>query len=92
MTDSYPPHFFTFWNDATEDGMHYDNTEHKCDWHFTICFYSTDPREVIQGTIQARDALRAAGFGVSGKGFDVASDEPTHTGRAISASYTEREA
>ena len=34
-----------------------------------------------------RAALKAAGWIVSGRGYDVASDEPTHTGRGFDALY-----
>jgi hypothetical protein len=38
---------------------------------------------------EIRTALKAAGWIVPGKGFDVASDEETHTGRGIQCLYLE---
>jgi hypothetical protein len=38
----------------------------------------------------ARDALRAIGYICAGAGYDIISDEPTHTGRGINAIYIER--
>ena len=35
----------------------------------------------------AKKLLRQQDFAIAGAGYDVASDEPTHTGRGISAKY-----
>ena len=81
--EAYPPSFFTFWNDETPDGNHYDNDAVAFNWHFTVYFYSSDPTLVNTILPQVRSALRAQGWAVAGLGFDAASDEPTHTGRGI---------
>lgn len=83
----YPPHFFTIWNDETPDGNHYDNDAAAFDWRFSVYFYSNDPTTVNTMMPQLRAALRSAGFIVVGLGFDVATDEPTHTGRGIDVYY-----
>ena len=83
----YPPAFFTFWNDETPDGNHYDNDAAAFNWRFSVYFYANDPTLVNTMMPQLRSDLRAAGFIVSGVGYDVASDEPTHTGRGIDVYY-----
>lgn len=88
--EQYPDSFFTFWNDETTDGAHYDNQPVSYIWNFTVYFYSTDPVKVNTVLRAAAKDLRAAGWIMSGVGYDVPTDEPTHTGRAIDITYIER--
>ena len=81
--ESYPESFFTFWNNDSPDHAHYDNTDYGTVWNYTIYFYSVDPSEVYTAIESARTALRAAGWIVPSKGFDVVSDVSTHTGRGL---------
>ena len=88
--ESYPESFFTFWNNDSNDACHYDNLTQAWVWDFTVCFYSTDPTVTNTLLESARQLLYAAGWIMSGKGYDVASDEPTHTGRGIDVMYRQR--
>ena len=81
--EPYPESFFTFWNNDVPGNEFYDNEEHSYIWDFDLNFYSTDPTLVNTKLLEAKTKLKQAGFVVSGKGYDVASDEPTHTGRGI---------
>lgn len=81
--EPYPESFFTFWNNDTGDGSHYDNKPINYIWDFDLNFYSSDPELVNTKLLAGVTALKAVGFICSGKGYDVASDEPTHTGRGI---------
>lgn len=81
--EPYPESFFTFWNNDTAGGEFYDNEEHNYTWDFDLNFYSTDPELTNTKLMAAKTLLKAAHFIVTGKGYDVASDEPTHTGRGI---------
>lgn len=90
--DAYPDSFFTFWNNSTIDGDHFDNDAIAWVWNFDVNFYSIDPELVNTMLLQAKTLLKQNGFIVGGKGYDVASDEPTHTGRGINALYLERNA
>ena len=83
--DPYPESFFTFWNNETPDGAHYDNEAINYIWNFDVNFYSVDPELVNSMLLQAKALLKQNGFIVAGKGYDVATDEPTHTGRGINA-------
>lgn len=89
--EPYPDSFFTFWNNSSEDGAHYDNGAIYYVWNFDVNFYSTDPALVYTKLEAARLALKDAGFVVSGKGYSVVSDEPTHTGRGFTALKIENE-
>ena len=89
LDQAYPENFFTFWNNSTEDGNHYDNGTVCFVWSFDVMFYSTDPTLVNTMLNEAKTALKSQGFIIGGKGYDVASDEPTHTGRGISVLYRE---
>ena len=88
--EPYPESFFTIWNNDTDDGNHYDNEPISCVWDFRICYYSSDPTLVNTKIIEAKELLKQNKWSVGGKGYDVASDEPTHTGRAIDALFIEK--
>lgn len=90
VDDAYPASFFTFWNNYTDDSSFYDNIEHNVIWDFDLNFYSTDPVLVNTILLQAKAALKAVGFIPDGSGHDVASDEPTHTGRGLTILYTQK--
>lgn len=81
--EAYPDSFFTFWNNDTYDGDHYDNQPIDYVWDFDVNFYSTDPTLVNTKLLEAKTKLKQQGFIISGKGYDVASDYPTHTGRGM---------
>lgn len=88
--DEYPASFFTFWNNSTEDSSFYNNTEHDTIWNFDLNFYSNDPMLVNVVLLEAKQLLKAVGFIPDGSGYDVLSDEPTHTGRGMNLIYIER--
>ena len=88
--DDYPANFFTYWNNDTDDNAFYDNTESQTIWDFDLNFYSSNPVLVNSVLLIAKSALKAVGFIVNGSGYDVISDEPTHTGRGINLIYIQR--
>ena len=88
--EPYPESFFTFWNNEVPGNEFYDNKEHAYIWDFDLNFYSSDPALVNTKLLEAKALLKAQGFIVSGKGYDVASDEPTHTGRGINVQKIEK--
>lgn len=81
--EAYPDSFFTFWNNTTDGDSFYDNEENSYVWDFDLNFYSSDPAAVNSKLMEAKQLLKSQGFVVTGKGYDVYSDEPTHTGRGI---------
>ena len=83
VDEPYPNSFFTFWNNNSNTDTYYDNDEYKIVWNFDLNFYSSDPALVNTKLIEAKALLKQNGFIVSGKGYDIASDESTHTGRGI---------
>lgn len=85
----YPDDFFTFWNVDSPDHAYYDNTDYGTSWSYNIFFYSINPVHTYDVLADAIDILKAAGWVVGGKGFDVVSDEITHTGRGINVEYLE---
>ncbi|WP_458397873.1 hypothetical protein [Anaerotignum sp.] len=88
--DKYPDSFFTYWNNSTADDAFYDDTETETIWDFDLNFYSNDPASVNSVLLEAKQLLKAAGFIPDGSGYDVVSDEPTHTGRGMNILYIER--
>ena len=83
----YPPTFFTFWNDDSPIHAHYDNEDYGASWSYGVYLYSIDPSVVYGTLIDARALLKQNGFVIPSLGFDVTSDEPTHTGRGFNAQY-----
>lgn len=89
--DEYPDSFFTFFNNSTTSEAFYDNKETETVWDFDLNFYSNNPDLVNSILLEAKTALKAHGFIIDGKGYDVLSDEPTHTGRGINVLIIEKE-
>lgn len=87
--EQYPARFFTFWNPATRDHKHYDNTARGCVWELDVNFYSIDTLDIYSTIPAAIEALRALGWVITGAGHSVASDYDTHTGRGFTAVYLE---
>jgi hypothetical protein len=81
--EPYPNHFFTFWNNSSAGNSFYDNAETSTAYDYDVNFYSSDPTLVYSVMREAKEKLKAAGFIVSGDGYSVASDEPTHDGRGM---------
>lgn len=82
---AYPESFFTIWNNSSDDNNHYDNEPVSFTWSFDVNFYSVNPELVNNMLLEAKAVLKANGFIISGKGYDLMSDEPTHTGRGMNA-------
>jgi len=88
---NYPDHFITFWTIDTPAAAEFDNALMLTEWQFYVYFYSTDPELLQSGAAAIRAALKAAGFTPQGKGRDLLSDEPTHTGWVQQFSIYEEE-
>lgn len=80
---AYPDTFITFWCPTTEDNLHFDNEVDSVDWHFSVILYSNNQTIVNTLPKEISAALKNAGFIAQGKGNDIQSDEPTHTGWAM---------
>lgn len=87
---AYPESFFTYWNNSSDSGSHYDNDAINFIWDFTIYFYSVSATLTNTVLILARNLLKKNGWIVAGKGYDVGVDEPTHTGRALDIIFIEK--
>ena len=83
----YPDTFFTFWNNDSPDHSHYNNDCYGTAWDFEINVYSNDPSTTYSLLAMARVALKQAGWIVTSQGYDIASDEASHTGRGLQAFY-----
>lgn len=78
--EPFPYDFFTFQIIDSPSTAIFDNTPTKTAYNVQVNFYSASPVNVESYANQARTALKAAGFIPQGKGRDIPSDEPTHTG------------
>ena len=90
MTEkTYPESFFTFWNTESPDHAYYDNKDYGTEWAFMVNCYSSDPAVPYEKLMEARRLLKQNEWTVPGKGYDVYSDEPTHTGRGMTIYFLE---
>lgn len=86
---AYPETFITFWTNYTADNAHFDDATYSVDWNFSVIFYSSNPALVNTKPAEIIAALKAAGFIPQGKGNDIPSDRPSHTGWAMDFIFTE---
>lgn len=89
--ESYPDHFFTYWNDSADGSSFYSNTEGAIVWQYSLNFYSCDPELVNTKLLEAKALLKREGWVVGGAGYSVMSDEPTYTGRGITIRYRQEQ-
>lgn len=87
----YPDSFISYWTIDTPAAAEFDNTLMLSKWQFYVYFYSTDPELVRSVPVEIRRALKAAGFTPQGKGRDLLSDDPAHTGWVQEYSIFEEE-
>lgn len=87
--EEYPDTFITYWNTDSPDHAHYDNTEYGTAWAFDVNVYSNNPEITYNLLSDIRTLLKQNKWIVPGKGYDVLSDEPTHTGRGIESYFLE---
>lgn len=81
--EAYPDTFFTFWNNSEEGQSYYDNDVALTVEDFSVNVYSTDPDTVYDLLKEARQKLKANGWTIFRRGYDIASDEITHVGRGM---------
>ena len=89
--EAYPDTFFTFWNNSEDGVSYYDNDAVIVDYDFSVNVYSTGPDTVYSLLAEARRLLKANGWIIVSRGYDVASDEITHTGRGLEVEYLNTE-
>lgn len=86
----YQDTFFTFWENP-ETTTDYDNGTKFVIYDFNIYVYSIDPELLAATLLAARTLLRLNNFIIVSRGFDVASDEKSHTGKGFEVGYINRE-
>lgn len=86
-SEAYPESFVTFFVNETPEDDFFDNEPNTVNWYFSVIYYSSDPALVNSKPAQIRSALKQAGFIPQGRGNDVPSDRPSHTGWAMDFIY-----
>lgn len=89
--DQYPSTFFTFWNNDEAGQGFYDNNSTLAVYDFDVNVYSNDPATTYDLLRQARKLLKENNWIIATRGYDVASDEITHTGRGMRVLYLSNE-
>lgn len=89
--EDYPESFFTYWLNESLSDSFYSNKSGETIWYFDLNFYSSlDALEMERIIASAKSLLEDAGFIAKGMGYDVASDESSHTGRGMNLIYIEK--
>lgn len=65
-----PESFYTVWNDDTSDIVAADNDGRLMVYEWTLIFYTKDYNTIYSGIAQAKAALKAKGYIISGNGYD----------------------
>lgn len=81
--DDYPDTFITFWNNDEHEHSAYDNDTSNVLFDYDVNVYSSDPNTTYNLLNDARNLLKDNGFKPVSRGYDVASDVNTHTGRGM---------
>lgn len=89
--EPYPVSFFTFFENESSSLSFYDEDETRIAWYFSLNAYSTSATTVNAMIKKAKKALKADGWIIDGGGYDVLSDEITHTGSGIMVVLVTRE-
>ena len=89
--EAFPDSFITFYTLDAPEAAAFDNDTALTVWQYQVNFYSNDPALVESEPKRIRAALKLAGFIPQGKGRDLPSDEPTHTGWTCDYYYLEIE-
>ena len=89
--EAYPDKFVTILTIGSPDAAHFDNVSVGTAWKYQVINYANDPLVVAEDAKKIRIALKAAGFIPQGKGRDIPSDEPTHTGWVTDYYFLEME-
>lgn len=76
----YPSSFITFLTVYSQDAANYDDDTRAVQWRFQVAFYSAAPKLIESVPHEIQNALKAAGFIPLGRGRDIPSDVPSHTG------------
>lgn len=87
--EDYPSSFFTFYNFEKKEGGFYSGRPTTINWGFWVFIYADDPEVVETKLDEAAALLRKNGWVIENKGEDVASDEPSHTGRMMTCRFLE---
>lgn len=91
QNDDYDPTFFTFWNNGEHEQSAYDNLTASVIYDFEVNVYADDPTTVYDLLKQARTLLKSKGWIIVDRGYDVASDVDTHTGRGMNVIFLKNE-
>ena len=78
--EPYPESFITFQIIGSPEQDFFDGVPMGTRWEIQVFFYTSNPALMSTVPTEIYNAMKAVGFIPQGKGFDIPSDEPTHTG------------
>lgn len=78
--EPFPPAFITYQTLDSPDAFPFDDDPTHTVWVYQVICYADDRQTLEETAAACRNALKASGFIPQGKGRDIPSEEPTHTG------------
>ena len=82
LTDeTYPDHFFTFWNIDTPNTQHRDNKAKEYTPYIQVGFYTNDAKKVYSEMDEFIKQAQLKGFAVEGRARDANADKDNYFGR-----------
>lgn len=88
--EKLPDSFFTFWNENSEEKTFYNNKPTRCEWEWSIFFYTINPDEVYSVMDNFIKVAKENGFIISSRGRDIPTGEPNYYGRFVKIIYNEQ--
>ena len=87
--EPYPESFITYFITDSSEIIHLDDEARGVEWACAVIFYTSDPEKLSSEPKRIYNVMKAAGFIPQGRGRDIPSDEPSHTGWAMDFLFIE---
>lgn len=78
--EGYPESFITFFTEDSTEQDFFDGIPRGVQWKYSVIFYTARPELIATVPKEIYRRLKEVGFIPQGRGYDIPSDEPTHTG------------
>ena len=85
-----PDSYITVWNDSSTDNLNVDNSTKAVEYSFTVIHYTKDLGNLYTQTEAIISLLKAKGYVIDGRGFDIESGVEDYSARCIEVTKIEK--
>ena len=85
-----PESYVTVWNTSSLDNLNANNKTISVEYEFTVIYYTTDWKNIYTKTEEMISLLKAKGYVIDGRGFDIDSGMEDYVARCIEVSKIEK--